>query len=621
MSRHRQVKNYLSRREWDYDDYDDEDTIYEEEVEEYNPYSYYNRGDDYYPEGEEEYYDETIPQVTLDELSLHKTEEASQQSKEETIVIPTPVIPTPTPKTTSISNNEEHDKKKKHSQQHVNSSNTGTVFTTKLQKQPQKEKPKKKEKKLTNSSSGDGQRQKQLSFKQTPLDEKVLAARVCRNYSIVVIGHVDAGKSTVIGHLLYSQGVVDERTHAKNLHESQKIGKQSFAFAWMMDEHSSERERGVTIDIAQKHLRTNTKDITILDAPGHKDFIPNMITGATHADAALLVVDASPGEFETGFDAGGQTREHVLLVRSLGIASFLVAVNKMDMIKWDEIRFKEVCKTLTDFFTQCGIKKKKVVFVPISGFIGQNLSVPFTESSWFNGPTLLQALDGLSVNERDVQKPLRMTIADTYRRIGSSALFVCGRLLSGAVCIGDNVTILPNNEIGQIKEIVFDGEEEKSVWAFAGDMCTLAVSGVDEARIRAGDLLCHLSSKPTMANKIKCKVAMFDSRLPLLHGTQITLHHQQDNVPAFVSLLQQLNKKSMVVEKEQPRVLTRNMVGVIELNLEQPLCIEPVEVSKDLARVLLRQRGVTVAGGVVLEASLELKEEEAEDIFSDDNDE
>eukprot|EP00056_Hartaetosiga_gracilis_P010093 m.148216 g.148216 ORF g.148216 m.148216 type:complete len:616 (-) comp13250_c0_seq5:165-2012(-) len=614
MSRHRQVRQQISRREWEFeDDYDYDHWGEEEEAEEHNPYSYYNRDNNNYDYNNNE-------DFSLDELHIQEQQKEASKTLTETplsahktqhndIVKAVSSSSTKTKKATTTTT--ATTKKKKNS-------NSATTSGSKTNDKVKPTKKTKKKNTNTNATNTEG-KEKRKNFKKATLTDDVIASRVCDSYTIVVIGHVDAGKSTVVGHLLYKQGHVDERAHMKNKREAQKLGKQSFEFAFMMDEHGSERERGVTINVGQKQINTPTKRITVLDAPGHQDFVPNMITGAAHADSALLVVDASPGEFESGFDDGGQTREHVLLVRSLGIGNIVVAVNKMDNIHWDQERYNSVCERLKDFFQQCGFSKKKIQFVPISGYFGHNLIVKHTdeEATWYKGSTLIDVLDTLSVNERDVSQPLRVSVSDTFKRIGQSALYVCGRVIAGYVCLRDDVIILPNNEIGTVKEITI-GDSNTVEHAFAGDTITLAITNVEEERIRAGDLLCHPQSTPQMANRIKCKIVMFDTKLPLLHGTHLMLHHQQESTAAVVHLVQQLNKKTMNVEKEQPRVLTRNMVGVVDVELDDPLCVEPVSVSKDLARVLFRLRGATIAGGVALEASMETRE--TSDDFDEEDD-
>lgn len=216
--------------------------------------------------------------------------------------------------------------------------------------------------------------------------------------NVVIVGHVDAGKSTLMGHLLCDLNYVSQRTLQKFEHESKKIGKQSFMYAWVLDETDEERSRGITMDVGNSHFETEHKMVTILDAPGHRDFIPNMITGATQADVAILVVDATTGEFESGFESGGQTREHALLVKALGIKQLCVAVNKLDTSNWSKERFDQIVDKLKTFLKQAGYKAAHVTYVPCSGLTGENLVKPITDENlkaWYNGPTIVQIIGKL----------------------------------------------------------------------------------------------------------------------------------------------------------------------------------------------------------------------------------
>lgn len=232
--------------------------------------------------------------------------------------------------------------------------------------------------------------------------------------NVVVIGHVDAGKSTLMGHLLYDMDNVPQRTLHKYEQESKKLGKQSFMYAWILDETEEERSRGITMDVGASHFETDNKMVTILDAPGHRDFIPNMITGATQADVALLVVDATVGEFETGFELGGQTREHALLVRSLGVSQLCVVVNKLDTANWSKERFDEIVNKLRVFLKSAGFKEADVSYVPCSGLTGENLVKPITAlelQAWYSGPNLIKIIGELIHNKLIIYQSLMNSIS------------------------------------------------------------------------------------------------------------------------------------------------------------------------------------------------------------------
>ncbi|KAJ2902754.1 hypothetical protein GGI21_004514, partial [Coemansia aciculifera] len=247
--------------------------------------------------------------------------------------------------------------------------------------------------------------------------------------NLAVVGHVDAGKSTLMGHLLYALGQVNERTIKRFERDAEKIGKGSFAFAWVLDETDEERSRGVTMDTATSAFTTPNRKFTLLDTPGHRDFVPNMISGASRADVAILVVDASTGGFESGFDGNGQTREHAILIRSLGVRQLVVAVNKLDVVEWSEARYREITGRLLDFLTGCGYVKEDVRFAPVSGLKGINLARRITAdntpelAAWYRdasdldkaGPCLVDLIDIFTMPERPVSKPFRLAVTDYFK--------------------------------------------------------------------------------------------------------------------------------------------------------------------------------------------------------------
>jgi elongation factor 1 alpha-like protein len=280
----------------------------------------------------------------------------------------------------------------------------------------------------------------------------------------------------------------------------------------------------VTIDVAQTKFETEKKIIYLLDAPGHKDFIPNMITGATQADSAILVINSVTGEFETGFDLGGQTREHSLLAKSLGISQLIVAVNKMDMCEWSEPRFRDICRKLGAFLTkQVGFKEQDVVYVPCSGLAGENLTTRCANSKltdWYTEAlTLLDCVNGLRAQERPIDKSLRFCISDVYKSAQSAAISVAGKVETGLVRPGDRVCIVPCSEVGQVKSISLSNDEQGLTACYAGDSVILNLTGVDMSNITVGNFVCDLSSPPMpVADKIRARIIVFNLELPLIKG-------------------------------------------------------------------------------------------------------
>jgi elongation factor 1 alpha-like protein len=392
---------------------------------------------------------------------------------------------------------------------------------------------------------------------------------------LVVIGHVDAGKSTMMGHLLYDLGNVPQKTMHKYEQESKKLGKQSFMYAWVLDETGEERNRGITMDCGFQRFETPTKQVTLLDAPGHRDFIPNMITGANQADCAILVVDATRGEFEAGFEQGGQTREHALLVRSLGVNQVCVAVNKLDNEKWSKERFDEIVGKLKIFLKQAGFKENEINYIPCSGLTGENLVKPTTENLlkewWGNGPTLMNIIDNFKTPERAIDKPFRMSISDVYKGTGSN-FCLSGRIASGHVCVNDKIIICPSKENGQVKSLTIDEVSVSS--AFAGDQVSVTLTGLDSSNVSIGSVLSEIYNQVPLANKIRVRILVFNVKSPITIGFPVIMHHQSLIEPATISKLKaQLHKSTAEVVKKNPRVLGNNSCALVDLSFSRPIAI------------------------------------------------
>ncbi|MGB9726469.1 MAG: elongation factor 1-alpha, partial [Fervidicoccaceae archaeon] len=272
--------------------------------------------------------------------------------------------------------------------------------------------------------------------------------------NLVVIGHVDHGKSTTVGHILYRLGFIDPKKMAELEAEAQKRGKESFKFAWLLDNLKEERERGVTIDLSFMKFETKKYYFTIIDAPGHRDFVKNMITGASQADAAILVVSARKGEFEAGMSPEGQTREHLLLAKTMGIDQIIVAINKMDATEppYSQERFKQVVDVMTKFMKGLGYDTSKIPFIPISGWMGDNLIERSPNMPWYNGPTLVEALDQLQIPPKPVDKPLRIPIQAVYAISGIGTVPV-GRVETGVLKKGDRIVFMPPAVVGEVRSI------------------------------------------------------------------------------------------------------------------------------------------------------------------------
>ena len=303
--------------------------------------------------------------------------------------------------------------------------------------------------------------------------------------NLVVIGHVDSGKSTSTGHLIYKCGGIDKRTIEKLEKEAIEVGRGSFKYAWIMDKLKSERDRGITIDISLWQFESPRYHFTIIDAPGHRDFIKNMITGTSQADCALLMIASPQGEFEAGISKEGQTREHALLSYTLGVKQMIVCLNKMDdkSVNYSEDRYNEIKREASEFLAKVGYKPKDIPFIPISGWEGDNMIDKSTKMPWYKGPYLLEALDKLEPPKRPTEKPLRLPLQDVYK-IGGIGTVPVGRVETGVLKPGMNVTFAPSNLKSDVKSV--ERHHEKVPEAIPGDNVGFNVKGLTVKDIKRG---------------------------------------------------------------------------------------------------------------------------------------
>lgn len=391
-----------------------------------------------------------------------------------------------------------------------------------------------------------------------------------------------------MGRLLVELKYVEQRTVDKYRRQAEKSGKQSFALAWVMDQRSEERERGVTIDIATNYFETEKTKFTILDAPGHKDFVPNMIAGASQADFAILVIDANTGAYEKGLK--GQTREHVLLLRSLGLQRVIVAVNKLDMVGWSKDRFDEITQEVTGFLTGLGFQSKNVDFVPISGLNGENIVRKITDpdAEWYQGKTLLGALeDSESMSARALKKPFRLAISEIFRsQQGTTTL--AGRIDAGTTQLGEVVSVQPSGETAYIKSIMVDKDSQE--WAVAGQNVTIGLTDIDPIHIRVGDILCPATDPITCGDLFTMKAMAFEHLMPM----PIDLHRGRLHAPGHIqSIAATLDKATGDIIKKKPKVVQPGGVARILIKLEEKV---PLEAGQ---RVVIRSGGETIAAGLL----------------------
>ncbi|KAK4160035.1 putative glucose-regulated protein 78 of hsp70 family [Cladorrhinum sp. PSN259] len=432
---------------------------------------------------------------------------------------------------------------------------------------------------------------KQLKVDDAPLPKSkgldVLSefekSKTKKNASFVVVGHVDAGKSTMMGRLLLELGVVDQRTVDRLRKEAHSIGKASFALAWLLDQRSEERSRGVTMDIATNRFETDKTAFTILDAPGHRDFIPNMIAGASQADFAILVIDASTGAFESGLK--GQTKEHSLLIRSMGVSRIIVAVNKLDTVGWSKERFDEIRDQVSGFLSSTGFQSKNIAFVPVSGLNGDNLVKRSEDpaASWYEGGTLIEELENSEPNARALARPLRITVSEVFRTM-QSQVTVSGRLDSGSLQTGDALIVQPSSEKAYVKSLIVD--DAPADWAVAGQNVVMALSHIDPIHVRVGDIICHPADPIPKDKKFTMKALAFDFLMPM----QVDVHrgrlHAAGRITAMPALL---DKVTGSVTKKNPKLVKPGTVARVTIELES---VVPLEAGQ---RVVLRSGGETIA--------------------------
>ncbi|PWN28545.1 hypothetical protein BDZ90DRAFT_238871 [Jaminaea rosea] len=427
-----------------------------------------------------------------------------------------------------------------------------------------------------------------------------------KEISVVVVGHVDAGKSTLMGRVLHEAGTLSDREHMSNERASQKLGKGSFAYAWALDASEEERSRGVTISTAHAHFSLPHRSYTVLDAPGHRDFVPSMITGAAQADVALLVIDATKGAFEAGFGARGQTREHAVLIRALGVREVVVVINKLDTCEYAQERYDEVLEQLKPFLASTGFEASRLSCVPLGAAEGENVSKRSSGSplaTWYEGPTLFDILDSLDPPTRDVDAPLRMPLTNVFRgqTAVASGVAAAGRLVCGLVAAGDRVRVVPGEEEATVRAIEQDGESVP--WAVAGSSVTVYLQGIEEIHVAVGSVLCPIGQTVQLSTNLLVQLLVFEPTYPILAGSVASLHHHSLDVPCTVTeLVATVGEGDAKKKARKPRVLGKGAAALVKIQVQSPGL--PVETQrKDLARVLLRMQGETVAAGIVTEVA------------------
>jgi len=422
--------------------------------------------------------------------------------------------------------------------------------------------------------------------------------------NIVVIGHVDAGKSTTTGHLIYKCGGIDKRTIEKFEKEAKEMGKASFKYAWVLDKLKAERERGITIDIALWKFETPKYYFTIIDAPGHRDFIKNMITGTSQADCAVLVIASPTGEFEAGIAKTGQTREHALLAYTLGVKQMIVVVNKMDekSVNYAEPRFNEIKTEVSGFIKKIGYNPEKVPFVPISGWNGDNMIDKSTNLPWYKGPTLLEALDSIEPPKRPSDKPLRIPLQDVYK-IGGIGTVPVGRVETGVLKPGMVVTFAPTNVTTEVKSV--EMHHEALTEAKPGDNVGFNIKNVSVKDIRRGNV-CGDSkqSPPFETDSFNAQVIVLNHPGQIHAGYAPVLDcHTAHIACKFAELLTKVDRRSGKELEAAPKNIKSGDAAIVKLIPTKPMCVESFAEFPPLGRFAVRDMRQTVAVGVIKETT------------------
>tara|TARA_B100000427_G_scaffold329181_1_gene344374 strand:- start:978 stop:2282 length:1305 start_codon:yes stop_codon:yes gene_type:complete len=429
-----------------------------------------------------------------------------------------------------------------------------------------------------------------------------------KHVNIVVIGHVDAGKSTTTGHLIYKCGGIDKRVIEKFEKEASEMGKSSFKYAWVLDKLKAERERGITIDIALWKFETSKYYFTIIDAPGHRDFIKNMITGTSQADVAVLVIASPTGEFEAGISKNGQTREHALLAYTLGVKQMIVATNKMDSTSppYNKERYEEIKGEVSNFLKKVGYKPANVPFVPISGWHGDNMIERGNNMNWYKGPTLLEALDSIKPPKRPVDKPLRLPLQDVYK-IGGVGTVPVGRVETGILKPGMSIHFAPSDIVTDCKDV--EMHHEKLEQALPGDNVGFNIKNVSIKDIKRGYVASNQKDHPAKETEtFTSQVIVMNHPGQITNGYAPVLDcHTAHIACKFKDISQKIDRRTGKVIEENPKSIKNGDASIVTLEPSKPLCVEAFTEYPPLGRFAVRDMRQTVAVGVIKKVTSKTK--------------
>ena len=413
--------------------------------------------------------------------------------------------------------------------------------------------------------------------------------------NLVFIGHVDHGKSTLVGRLLYDTGALSEQDYRKLKAEADAQGKSTFVFAYVMDTLKEERERGVTIDVSYKKFDGKKNNFTIIDAPGHRDFVKNMITGTSQADAAVLVVSAKEG-------VQPQTKEHAFLAQVMGLKQLIIAVNKMDEVKYEQKAFDTLKTELSKLLSAVGYKMDTILFVPVSAWVGDNVAKASSNLGWYKGPTLVEALDTVIAPKPPTDKPLRLPIQDVYNIKGVGTVPV-GRVETGIMKPGDSVIVNPPGVSGEVKTI--EMHHEQLTQAVPGDNVGFNVRGINKEDITRGDVLGHTRDPPTVVKDFIAQIVVLNhpTAIPVNYTPVFHIHTAQLSC-ALTELQKKIDPKTGATVEENPKFLKTGDAAIVKIVPTKAVVIEEYKKFPQLGRFAIRDMGQTVAAGIVTAVTL-----------------
>ncbi|XP_073399001.1 eukaryotic peptide chain release factor GTP-binding subunit ERF3A isoform X2 [Dendrobates tinctorius] len=418
--------------------------------------------------------------------------------------------------------------------------------------------------------------------------------------NVVFIGHVDAGKSTIGGQIMYLTGMVDKRTLEKYEREAKEKNRETWYLSWALDTNQEERDKGKTVEVGRAYFETEKKHFTILDAPGHKSFVPNMIGGASQADLAVLVISARKGEFETGFEKGGQTREHAMLAKTAGVKHLIVLINKMDdpTVNWSNDRYEECKEKLVPFLKKVGFNPKKDIhFMPCSGLTGANLKEPVESCPWYIGLPFIPYLDHLPNFNRSYDGPVRLPIVDKYKDMGTVVL---GKLESGSICKGQQLVMMPNKK-HNVEVLSLLSDEVETELVAPGENLKLRLKGIEEEEILPGFILCDPNNLCHSGRTFDAQIVIIEHKSIICPGYNAVLHiHTCIEEVEIIALICLVDKKSGEKSKTRPRFVKQDQVCIARLRTAGTICLETFKDFPQMGRFTLRDEGKTIAIGKVL---------------------